>query len=89
MIGSQDVLYSKISPGNGTSIPVSVEPIYFDFGRIRTICYDNQFQNTWNISNNTLTFKFKMNTTGTYRVYATYFYNSLIEVQNGQTQIIF
>lgn len=89
MIGSQNVLYSKINSGNTTSDPIDVEPMYFDFGRIRSLCYDNQFQNTWNISNNTLTFKFSMATPGIYRVYATYYYNSLIEVQNGQTQIIF
>lgn len=88
-IGSQNILYSKINPGNTSSNPIDVEPIYIDFGRIRVLCFDNQFQNTFNIANNTLTFQFQVNVTGVYRVYATYYFNSLLEVQNGQTAIIY
>jgi hypothetical protein len=63
--------------------------LFVDFARIRAACYDGHYQNVWRIGNNTLTLSFTTQTTDLYQVFATYHYNGVAEIQNGQTRIYF
>lgn len=72
-----------------SSSPQMTYPIYIDFGRIRSACFDGHYSNTWRIGNNTLTLSFNTSTTETYTMYVTYHYNGVCEVQSGQARIYF
>lgn len=63
--------------------------IFVDFSRIRSACFDGHYSNVWRIGNNTLTLNFNTSTTAQYRLFVTYHYNGVLEVQNGQTRIYF
>lgn len=63
--------------------------LFIDFARIRAACFDGHYQNVWRIGNNTLTLQFTTQTTNQYQVFATYHYNGVAEIQNGQTRIYF
>lgn len=63
--------------------------VFIDFSRIRTACFDGTYSNVWRIGNNALTLSFNTSTTQQYRIFATYHYNGVLEVQNGQTRIYF
>ena len=76
-------------PPAGASSPVNTYIIEIDFSRIRALCFENQFQNVWQIGNNTLTLTFYTSTTHQYTMYATYHYNAIAECQGGETRIYF
>jgi hypothetical protein len=78
---------SAIAPFSST--PKMVYPLYIDFGRIRSACFDGHYSNTWRIGNNTLTLSFNTSTSDQYTLYATYHYNGVVEVQSGQARIYF
>lgn len=91
-IGSSYLFNSIVQPGATApfnSVPVDTYILIFDFSRIRSLSYQNEYQNVWRISNNTLTLEFNTPDTSTYHLYATYHYNGVCEVQGGQTRIYF
>lgn len=69
--------------------PYDVNIIYVDFARIRSICFDGQYQNTWRVGNNALTLELNTPTNEIYTIVVTYYYNGLIKIQNGQSYILF
>jgi hypothetical protein len=82
---------SLIAP-NGTappSSPINTYIVEIDFSRIRALCFENQFQNVWQIGNNTLTMTLNTTTNHNYTLYATYHYNAIAECQAGETRIYF
>lgn len=64
-------------------------PVFVDFSRVRSACFDGTYSNVWRIGNNTLTLSFNTSTTNQYRLFVAYHYNGVVEVQNGQTRIYF
>lgn len=71
------------------STPYDAYVIFIDFSRIRAACFDGHYQNVWRIGNNTLVLQFNTQSTGQYNLFATYHYNGVAEIQNGQTRIYF
>lgn len=91
-LGSSKVLNSVINAGAVspfTSAPVDSYTLYIDFARIRSLSYEGRYANVWRIGNNTLTLEFNTETTNQYNMYATYHYNGVTEVSNGETRIYF
>jgi hypothetical protein len=66
--------------------------LYIDFSRVRALSFEGQYANVWRIGNNTLTLRFNTSA-GTpqapvsYTLFATYFYNAVAEISNGETRI--
>ena len=71
------------------STPINSYPIFFDFSRLRSTCYGSHLFNTWRLTNQTLKLQFntKYGATKLYKVYATFFYNSIIVFKNGCSAI--
>lgn len=92
-IGSSYFHNSLIKPHSGVgpfdSVPVDSYILTMDFTRVRSLMYLSQFQNTWRIANNALTLQFNTegDSTVKYQLFATYAYNAIAQVQNGQTSI--
>lgn len=83
---------SVITPGN--TAPFSSNPkdtylLIMDFTRLRSMCYDRQYSNTWRIGQNTMTLEFDALPDTKYRVYASYLYNGIAEITQGETRIFF
>lgn len=77
---------------NGTTNPFSSNPVdtyicVFDFGRLRSLTFQNDFENTPSIGNQVLEIRFKVPNADNYRLHATYYYNSVNEVNQGQSNI--
>lgn len=90
--GSSKLQGSVVSPGGVgpfSSDPKDTYPIYINFARIRAVCFDREYQNVWRIANNVLTLDFNTLTTDNYRFFATYYYNGVSEIQNGETRVYF
>lgn len=91
-VGSSKVLNSVIAAGGVapfTSAPVDTYTLYIDFARIRSMSYEGRYANVWRIGNNTLTLRFNTETANQYTVFATYYYNGVAEISNGETRIYF
>lgn len=91
-IGASYFHNSVIRPGATSpfnSDPVDSYILVIDFSRIRCLTYEGRYQNVWRIGNNTLTLNFNTETTELYTLFATYHYNGVAEVQNGETRIFF
>lgn len=78
---------SALAPFSSTAQDCYV--IFVDFSRVRSACFDGKYSNVWRIGNNTLTLNFNTSTTNQYRLFVTYHYNGVLEVQNGQSRIYF
>ena len=89
--GAEGFDYSCIRPGNVSdfaSDPVSCDLVHIDFSRLRSVCLPEQHMyNTMRLSNQTLKLTFNTPDTDEYTLYATYSYNSVVEIQNGITSI--
>jgi len=95
MIGSGEFQNSIINPAAGgvgpfTSVPVDTNMVVMNFARLRQLAFEGQYQNVWQIGNNTLSLRFSglQPNTG-YTLFMTYHYNAVVESQNGQSTIYF
>ena len=95
MVGSGEFQNSFINPSAGgvapfTSAPIDTNMVVMNFARLRQLAFEGQYQNVWQIGNNTLTLKFSglQPNTG-YTLFVTYHYNAIVESQNGQSTIYF
>jgi len=87
--GSGKILNSFCSTPSASS-PVDTYIIRFDFTRIKTLIYENQFQNVWRVPNNVMTIEFRTTTSNNYVMFATYYYNGVAEIKSdGQSDIYF
>jgi hypothetical protein len=75
------------SPWSGNLADLYVTTI--DFSRMRESCFSHFFSNVWRIGNNSLSLQFNTPDTSQYVCYVTYAYNAMVDVQNGQTRIIY
>ena len=85
---------SVIQPGATgpfSSDPVDSYTLIVDFSRIRSLCYEGEYQNVQRIGNQVLNFRFKIPSAAgeEYIIYPTYHYNGVSEVQRGSTNIFF
>ena len=78
-----------ISAGSTDSNPVDTYVYTFDFSRIRSLCFEGEYQNVRRIGNQVLELNFKVPAAGTYTIFATYHYNGVAELARGQTNIFF
>lgn len=62
--------------------------VVFDFSLMRSVCTQSHFYNTERLTNQTLSLTFNTSTSGQYRLYATYFYNAVAEIQNMTSAIL-
>lgn len=88
--GASFIPSSVINTGSGnpfTSTPKNCYPVFFDFSRLRSTCFQDHLFNTWRLTNQTLRLQFNTPTTNAYTLYATYFYNAVAEIQNGTSAI--
>jgi hypothetical protein len=79
-------------PGNVfTSAPQDSYLLHIDFSAIRSMTFEGMMQNVWRIGNNTLSLQFNTEGNGSvlYQAYVSYHYNSVVQVQQGQTAIYF
>lgn len=95
-LGGQYFHNSLIQPTlNGTgpyqSVPQDAYLLHIDFSALRSMTFEGMMQNTWRIANNTLNLRFTTEGDSTirYQMFASYHYNSVVGVQQGQTQIYF
>lgn len=72
-----------------SSLPADTYIRHVDFTRKRDACFGTEYANTWRIGNNVLTLTFTPAVTGTCQVFGTYFYNASVEVQNGETRLLY
>lgn len=95
MHGEQDASFvqnSVIRAGTTSpflSDPVDCYPLFIDFSRLRDICYQDHFNNTFRISNQVLNFTFNTEESVTYRLYALYVYNAIVETRAGASFVYF
>lgn len=97
MVGHQSASYYQNVVITGTSdltfatFPGNSYICYIDFARVRAACYQNHFNNTFRISNQTLQLYFNtsLNQNVTYRCYYTMVYNGICELRNGQSFVYF
>jgi len=88
--GSNIIQGSYIQPGNTApfiSYPVADYITYIDFARLRQLCTEDQFYNTFRIGNNVINLQFNTPTNDNYNVYCTYIFNSLVKSQGGMSEI--
>lgn len=73
------------SPFNST--PVDSYCQYVWFSRVPAATFNNHMQNVWRIGNNTVSISLNTSTTGLYTMYASFIYNAVAEIGNGETRI--
>jgi hypothetical protein len=95
-LGPQFFHNSLIQPtldGHGPHISKGQDAylLHIDFSAIRSMTFEGILQNVWRIGNNTLSLQFNTEGDSTiqYQMYCTYHYNSVVQVQQGQTNIYF
>lgn len=95
MEGADGFQGSIINPSAGglapfTSTPVDTNMVIINFARLRQLAFEGQYQNVWQIGNNTLTLQFEgLQPLTPYTLFVTYHYNAVVESQNGQSTIYF
>lgn len=85
------LIQPTIVPGVFTSTPQDSYLLHIDWSAIRSAVFEGQFQNVWRIGNNTLTLQFTTegDQTVSYQAFITYWYNSIVQVNNGNTMLYF
>lgn len=78
----------------GTTAPFTSDAVdsyilMIDFARIRSMCFEGEYQNVMRIGNQVLELEFKVQSADDYNLYATYHYNGVAEIQRGQSNIFF
>lgn len=76
-----------VAPFN--SIPVDTYVYTLDFSRIRSLCFESQYQNTLRIAQQTLTLEFNVADAASYTLFCCYHYNGIVEVSQGMSNIFF
>lgn len=94
--GSQAIRGSQIAVAGPpyTSSPVDTYAVEVDFSRIRSLQYENHYDNTLRVANQVMNLSFQLPDTsasgnGSYIVFCTYYYNGSIACSAGQTRIYF
>lgn len=72
-----------------TSDPVDTYIYCFDMSEHRAICFQNEFSNVPRIPNQVLELQFKVPAADTYTMYCTYYFNGIMELTQGQSNIYF
>ncbi len=84
---------SLIAPGAVapfSSTPINTFMTYMNFAMKKTITFQNEYQNTWRISNNTLVLEMDMPLPNEqYEIHCTYYYNGIAQFARGVTRIFF
>lgn len=85
------LITAGVTPGTFTSVPQDSYLLHIDFSQFRSTSFENHFANTWRIGNNTLTLQFttEADQTVSFQCFVTYHYNSIVQVQNGNTLLYF
>lgn len=86
------IIYPTVTGGTVfTSAPQDSYLLHIDFSAIRSMTFEGMMQNVWRIGNNTLSLQFNTegNSSVTYQAFVSYHYNSVVQVQQGQTSIYF
>jgi hypothetical protein len=86
------LIYPTVPGGSVfTSVPQDAYLLHIDFSALRSMTFEGMMQNTWRISNNVLsiTFNTEGDNTVLYQMFCSYHYNSVVQVQQGQTAIYF
>jgi hypothetical protein len=96
-IGDSSWNNSIVQPGNGlgvnvfTSSPVQSFGVYIDFSRKRQACYTGEYANVWRIGANTLQLRCHVasGVNTAYRMFVTYYYNGIADLQNGESRLYY
>jgi len=95
-IGAQYFHNSLIQPtstgaGPYISVPQDSYLLHIDFSAIRATTFEGMMQNTWRIGNNVLNLSFNTegDSTVAYQMFCTYNYNSVIQINQGQSIFYF
>ena len=91
-VGNSKLLNSIIAAGTTspfTSAPADTYTLYVDFARIRSLSYEGRYANVWRVGNNSLSLRFNTETSNTYALFASYHYNGVAEISNGETRVYF
>lgn len=85
------LITAGVTPGTFTSVPQDAYMLHIDFSQFRSTSFESHFPNTWRIANNSLTLQFTTegDQTISYQAFITYYYNSIVQVQNGNTILYF
>ena len=79
--------------GTFASDGVDTYILIVDFSRIRSICYEGEYQNVRRMGNQVLELRFKLPNNGSaatnYQMFATYHYSGVATIQNGMSNIYF
>lgn len=78
----------------GATAPFSSQPVdtyiyCLDFSRIRAACWEQEYQNTPRFAQQVFTLEFDIADADDYILYTTYFYNGIMELSGGVSQIFF
>ena len=95
-MGAQYFHNSPIQPtstgaGPYISVPQDSYLLHIDFSAIRATTFEGMMQNTWRIGNNVLNLSFNTegDSTVAYQMFCTYNYNSVIQINQGQSIFYF
>lgn len=86
--GSCSASISTVNASGVIASPV-IEPVLFNFTRLKSFVYRNRMANTWRLPNNTLQLSFNTPDTQAYTLFITVHYNAVVQAQNGQANIYF
>jgi hypothetical protein len=92
MVGGSYVSNSVIAPGGAAPFNSAAEDTYvvfIDFSRLRSASFCRNYSNVLRYPQQTFNLTFSTETTEIYTLYATYLYNGINEVQNGESLITF
>jgi hypothetical protein len=87
-VGSCSASISTVNASGVVASPV-IEPVLFNFTRLKSLVFRNRMANTWRLPNNTLQLYFNTIDTASYTLFITVHYNGVIQAQNGQANIYF
>lgn len=89
MVGASYYHNSIITDSGADSIPKDCYLLYADFSQKRPDVFNNEYQNTFRIPNNTLNVTFYTPTSEEYQMHATYVYNGMLSVASDGTSRIY
>lgn len=91
LLGSGVLPYSVVTAGGAgpyVTTPVDAYILFIPFTRVRNTSFVDMFQNSFRIANNVLNLSFITPEAVPYTLYATYFYNAVFGIQQGQSNLI-
>lgn len=87
-VGSCSSAISTVNASGVVASPI-IEPVLFNFTRLKSFVFRNRMANTWRLPNNTLQLYFNTVDNASYTLFITVHYNGVISAQNGQANIYF